>query len=337
MADPNLSLPIVNSLISGGAVFLATFLALLFVWSLIVRALHSVFGKSKLYFIPKTLKELFLSIAFVFLLISIYSSVLFVDSVLLKHEIFKVWQILLVFALINIILRVVLTGLDVQYRKTKDRSGIFRSIGLIRGTIGLVLYFIAILLSVNILSEGLGVLVTALVFFIFLLIFFAAFDPIKSIMAGLQLGDYYVEYGKLIRIGGRTGFIEDIHGRSTIIRTISGERLVVPNYVFFKEMFVLGGIEDTNELSLAVEIVGKKPERIKERLSAISSKVTMALKEIPNEFKPKVFFKSIRNGVNVFSISFRASPESDVRKIIDNFCIEFSSEFGDDLRSLELS
>lgn len=337
MNAASISLPIVNSLISGGVIFLVSFLALLFIWSIIIRALHSVFGKSKLFFIPQSFKELFLSIAFIFLLISLYFSVLFVDSQLLKHELFKVWQILLVFALMNIILRILLTGLDIQYRKTKDRSGIFRSIGLIKGTIGLVLYFIAILLSINILSEGLGVLVTALVFFIFLLVFFAAFDPIKSIVAGLQLGDYYVEYGKLVRIKDKIGFVEGVHGRSTLIRSLSGETLVVPNYLFFKEMFELGWHEDSNELNLLVEVEGKKAEKIKERLSAISSKITMALKEIPNEYKPKVFFSSVSNGANVFTISFRITPESDVRKIIDNFCSEFSQEFGEGLRSVKLA
>ena len=136
-----------GSLIGGGAIFLVSFLALLFTWSLIVRMLHGVFGKTRLYFLPQTLKELFLSIAFVFLLLSIYSSALFMNQGLLKHEVFKVWQILLIFALMNIVLRVILTGLDAQYKKNKDKSGIFRSVGLIKGTIGIVLYFIAILLS----------------------------------------------------------------------------------------------------------------------------------------------------------------------------------------------
>jgi small-conductance mechanosensitive channel len=336
MAASPITLFAVDSLISGGVIFLVSFLAMLFVWSVIVRAMHTLFGNTRFYFFPQTLKELFLSIAFVFLLLSIYSSVLFVDQEILKHEIFKVWQILLVFALINIILRIVLTGLDVQYRKSKDKSGIFRSVGLIKGTIGLVLYFIAILLSINILSEGLGVLVTALVFFIFLLIFFAAFDPIKSIMAGLQLGDYYIEYGKLIKIGDKKGFIENIHGRSTILKTISGETLVVPNYMFFKEMFEIGSHDEFNEINLRVDIEGKKPDKIRERLSAISSKITMELEEIPNEFKPKVFFSSVENGINSFTISFKISLESDVRKIMNSFCTEFSAEFGEHLKTTTL-
>jgi small-conductance mechanosensitive channel len=334
MADPVISTLNLNSLISGGAVFLVVFLALLFAWSIIIRTLHSVFGKSRFFFIPKTLKELFLSIAFVFLLLSVYFSVLFVVEPLLKHDIFKVWQILFIFALINIVLRVVLTGLDVHYRKAKDKSGIFRSIGLVKGTIGLVLYFIAILFSINIISEGLGTLLTALVFFIFILIFFAAFDPIKSIVAGLQLGDYYVEHGKLIRVRGKLGFIDSVHGRSTLVKTIDGETLVIPNYVFFKEIFEIGSYDEMNELSVYVEVVGKKSEKIRERLSAISSKITMSTKEIPHEYKPKIFLRSMNEGAYAFSISMKVLPDSDIRKIMDIFVKEFSEEFGSDLRNV---
>jgi hypothetical protein len=336
MADPVISSLSLNLLISGGAIFLVAFLALLFTWSIIIRTLHSVFGKSRFYFIPKTLKELFLSIAFVFLLLSVYFSVLFTDQSLLKHDVFKVWQILFIFALINIVLRIVLNGLDVHYHRTKDKSGIFRSVGLIKGTIGLVLYFIAILFSINIVSEGLGVLLTALVFFIFILIFFAAFDPIKSIVAGLQLGDYYVEHGKLIRVRGQLGFIDSVHGRSTLVKTIEGETLVIPNYVFFKEMFEIGWHDEMNELSLHVEVLGKKSEKIRERLSAISSKVTMDTDEIPHEYKPKIFLISIKEGAYVFAISLKVIPDSDIRKLMDLFIKEFSDEFGSDLRNVRL-
>jgi len=336
MADPVISSLSLNTLLSGGAVFIVAFLALLFAWSIIIRTLHSVFGKSRFFFIPKTLKELFLSIAFVFLLLSIYFSVLFVDQQLLKNDIFKVWQILFIFSLINIVLRLVLTGLDVHYRKVRDKSGIYRSIGLVKGTIGLILYFIAILFSLNIISEGLGVLLTALVFFIFILIFLAAFDPIKSIVAGLQLGDYYVEHGKMIRIRGRLGFIDSVHGRSTLVKTMDGDTLVIPNYVFFKEIFEIAPYEDLSELSLNVEVMGKKSEKIRERLSAVSSKITMSTKEIPHEYKPKIYLHSIKDGAYIFSLSLKITPDSDIRKILDAFIGEFSEEFGADLKSVRL-
>lgn len=325
---------IANNLLIGGAVFILSFIVLLALWSLFIRTLFSLLGKSKFYFIPRTLKELFLSIAFVFLLLSVYFSVLFTDRTLLSHEFFKVWQILVIFSLANIVVRVLLTGLDAQYRKAKDGSGIFRSIGLLKGTAGLALYFIALILSINVLSTELGMVITAILLFILVLIFFASYEQIKSIMSGLQLGDYYVEYGKFIHIGDYAGFIESIHGRSTVLRTIDGHMAVIPNSLFFKKMFDMVGEE--NEMVLLAVVKGSNTDKIKERISAISTKITMSLDELPSEFKPKIFFSSVNDCSNEFSISLIISPESDVRKIIDRFCLELSSEFKGNLVSIKL-
>ena len=60
----------VDNLVFGAVAFIVTFIALILIWAAFVRTLFSVFGKTKFYFIPKTLKELFLSVAFIFILIS---------------------------------------------------------------------------------------------------------------------------------------------------------------------------------------------------------------------------------------------------------------------------
>lgn len=325
----------INTLLLGGTVLVVSFVILLALWSVLVRALFSVFGKSKFYFVPKTLKELFLSVGFVFLLFSIYFAILFVNRDLLAHEFFKVWQILLIFSLANIALRVVLTGLDTHYRQVRDRSGIFRSVGLLRGTLGLVLYLFAFILSVNVLSAELGIVVTAILLFAIVLVFVSSFDQMKSIMAGLQLGDYYVEYGNLIKIDGQMGFVESIHGRSTVLRTIDGDTAVIPNSAFFSRIFEISQ-DDGNTMILSAVVKGKVADKIKERISGISSKVTMDLKEIPSEFKPKVFFSSVSEGANEFTIVFKVLPDSDIRKIVDSFCVALSGEFKDSLVSVSL-
>ncbi|HID46324.1 MAG TPA: mechanosensitive ion channel [Chromatiaceae bacterium] len=325
----------INTLLLGGTVLVVSFVILLALWSVLVRALFSVFGKSKFYFVPKTLKELFLSVGFVFLLFSIYFAILFVNRDLLAHEFFKVWQILLIFSLANIALRVVLTGLDTHYRQVRDRSGIFRSVGLLRGTLGLVLYLFAFILSVNVLSAELGIVVTAILLFAIVLVFVSSFDQMKSIMAGLQLGDYYVEYGNLIKIDGQMGYVESIHGRSTVLRTIDGDTAVIPNSAFFSRIFEISQ-DDGNTMILSAVVKGKVADKIKERISGISSKVTMDLKEIPSEFKPKVFFSSVSEGANEFTIVFKVLPDSDIRKIVDSFCVALSGEFKDSLVSVSL-
>jgi hypothetical protein len=130
----------VDSLLVGGAVFVFSFVVILILWSLFIRVLFSVFGKSRLYFIPKTLKELFLSIAFIVFLISTALGMYYADPALLSGELLKILEILVIFASVNILVRVMLTGIDVQRKAIKDKSGVYRSIGLLKGTAGLVLY-----------------------------------------------------------------------------------------------------------------------------------------------------------------------------------------------------
>ncbi|MFH1393621.1 MAG: mechanosensitive ion channel domain-containing protein [Candidatus Micrarchaeota archaeon] len=325
----------INSLILGGTVLVVSFVVLLALWSVFIRALFTIFGKSKFFFIPRTLKELILSVSFVFFLLSVYFAVLFVNRDLLANEFFKVWQILLIFSFANIALRVVLTGLDTHYRQIKDRSGIFRSVGLLKGTLGLVLYLFAFILSVNVLSAELGLVVTAILLFIIVLVFVASFDQMKSIVSGLQLGDYYVEYGRLIRIDGKAGFVESIHGRSTVLRTMDGETAVVPNSAFFSQIFEIEQ-EDGNRLTLLATVKGRPAGKIKERISSISSKITMGLKETPNEYLPKVFVSSVSEGASEFMVVFRVMPDSDLRKITDTFCLELADEFKESLVSVRV-
>jgi len=324
-----------NSIAIGAGVFIVSFLLLIILWSAVVRALFSFLGRSKFYFIPRTLKELFLSVAFIFMLLSVYLAVLFTDRTLLTGEIFKIWEVLLIFAAANILVRIVLTGLDAHSRRAKDRSGIYRSVGLLKGTAGLVLYLIALIISINVLSTEVGQVVTILGIFLVVLLFVATFDQVKSIMAGFQLGDYYIDSGNLVAIDGHIGFVESVHGRSTIIRRFDGKKVVVPNYRFFSQTFTLSK-DHFGEITIIVEIKGKNGDKIKEKISGISSKITIDLKEIPDEYKPQVFHYGVNEGRQLYSITFKVVQDSDVRKIMDRFCSGLSAEFKDALNSVKL-
>jgi len=324
-----------DSMVIGAGIFALSFLILIGLWSGVIRMLFSFMGKTKFYFVPQTLKELFLSVAFIFILISVAIAVLFTDRTLLTGEFFKLWEVLIIFASANIVVRIVLTGLDAHSRRIKDRSGIYRSVGLLKGTLGLLLYLIALILSINVLSAEVGQVVTLIGLFVVVLLFVASFDQVKSIMAGLQLGDYYVDQGKMISIDGHTGFVDSVHGRSTIIKRLDGKTVIIPNYHFFRKTFVLD-TDDLSEMTLLAEIDCKNAGRCREKISGISSKVAIGLKDIPEEFKPKVFHDSVREGRHVFSITVRINPESDVRRIMDSFCSDLSSEFKESLISVSL-
>lgn len=327
--------PGAEQILLGAAVFLVSFVVLLLAWTVIVQLLFSVLGRSRLFFIPRTLKELFFTVAFIMALISVEIVSLLVDSSLISGEVSKIWQVLLVFSIANVIVRVVLTGLDFQYRRAKDRSGLYRSISLLKGTIGIVFYLIALLIAIYILSSELGQAFMAIGFFLILLVFAAGFDQVRSIVAGLQLGDYYVDVGNLVTIDGNTGFVEAIHGRSTIIRTLDKRIIIVPNHQFFNSRFRV----DTDELSdiyVHVKVATKDPLKSKQRISAIASKISIAQEDIPNEYKPKVFQDKIERGEHVFTITMKVTNASAVWKMMDSLSAELAKEFKGALSELRL-
>jgi len=324
-----------EQILLGAAVFLVSFVALLTAWTAVVQVLFSVMGRSRLFFIPKTLKELFFTMAFIMALISIEIVSLLVDRTLISGEVFKIWQVLLVFAIVNVVVRVVLTGLDFQYRRAKDRSGLYRSIGLLKGTVGIVFYLIALLIAIYILSSELGLAVMAIGFFMIILLFAAGYDQVRSIVAGLQLGDYYVDVGNLVTIDGNTGFVEAIHGRSTIIRTLDKRIIIVPNHEFFNSEFRVD-TDDISDIYVHVKLAAKDPVKAKSRISAIASKVSISQEDIPKEFKPKVFQDKIEGGQHVFTITMKVTSASAVWKMMDTLCGELSSEFKGNLSELRL-
>ncbi len=326
----------IDPLFAAALVFLVSFAALLILWSAFVRALFSVFGRSWLFFIPKTLKELFLSVAFIMMLASAGIAAMLAGGSLLSGEMVKIWEVLLLFSVANVFTRVLLTGLDVQHRKAKDRTGLYRSIGLLKSTAGIILYLIALMAAIYILSAELGLAIMLMGFFIIVLLFAAGFGQAKSIVAGLQLGDYYVDEGSLVRIDGETGFVDAVHGRSTVIKTLDGRTVVVPNFHFFEQRFGIDPSE-ISEIGFRLEVEGKEPAKIRERISAIASKVAMGAAEVPKEFKPKAHYSGIDEGRHVFSLALKVTPAADIRALTDSLCGALHGEFGERLRSLRPS
>lgn len=326
---------ILNTFITGSAVFIITIIVQMLAWSIIHRMLSSSLGKSRLFFVPETLRSMSFSITFVFFLISFYLAVMTADKTMLDNVLFRVWAVLLLFTLVNIALKVILTAVDVHYKKKKDKAGLYRSISLIKSSIGIALYFIAFLMAINILSVEVGSIITLIGVLMVLLVFIAAYDQIKSIIAGFQLGEHYVGEDKIIKINGKYGAIEGIHSRSTHLKTVDGGTVVIPNKLFFSDTFELGP-DDGQSMTFRVSVKGKNAEKTKERISSLSSKVSMSLNSIPKEYKPKVFFRGVDQGNLRFLISTRLRPGADLAAIIDKFCSEFAKEFADNLIELKL-
>jgi len=321
--------PLLNMLVIGIGAFLASFIILEILWRTLVRIIETVLSKTRFYFLPRIMVSLSFPVTMVFIIVSFYFGILFADEALLDNVIFKVWSVLLIFAILNVILKLIFSSMDIYYekkKKSKDRWGFYRRIPLIKSAIGFLLYGLIIILSVAILSYEVGMIILVVAIALMVLSFIALFDQIKDIVAGFQLSS--IEEGDLIKVKDKIGFVERVGGRSTTLRTLRGNLIKIPNHIFFKEGMERVGVEN-NILSSYVTVKGKDAPKIKEKISSLTGKVALSMDDIPEGFKPKVFMAGVEEGNYIFLLNFKVATEADVRKIMDGFCSELTGYFKD--------
>lgn len=329
---------LINNLIVGSIVIFAGFLVFMIAWSLLVRLANNTLTRSRLYFIPEILRGLTPSFATLSFLVSLYFAVLFTDKGLFEHPLFKIWGILVIFVIVNILAKILLTSIDLYYKKVKTReiAPLYRSLPIVKSAVGIILYTLALLLSIQVLSVEAGSVVSALAVLAVLFFFVIFYDQIRSVAAGFQLTGYYMEEGDLIELGAQKGFVEGIYGRSTLLRTLDGEKIAIPNYLFFKKPLRIHKT-DANEIGLWVQMKTRNTEKTKDRISSLATKTALSIKEIPSEYKPKVFLISVQDGCHTFLINVKLSAGSDTRKIVDALGRELAKEFKDRLVGLRMA
>ncbi len=320
-----------NSLIIGAGVFAASFVILYIVWSVFLRIMESFFSKSKLYFIPRLMKEISRSVLFLILLLSVYFGIYFYDAALLDGTILKVWGILIILVITETIASILLSTMDVYRAKLKGApTFISNRIPLLKTIVALFIYGIAILLVINYLSYEIGSVVTLIgvVFLIFLFVLY--FEPVKNIVAGLQLPDRMQE-GYFVEIEGKKGFVEKVMDQYTIIRDMDGKSITIPNARFTSTVMKNHFFSDGNLISLKVKLKVNGNTKTKETLAGVCGKVGLKLEEVYNDYNPKVFLSEIEDGAHVFSVKFIVLPNADLRKIMDSFSTAIKAEFKSNL------
>jgi|GEM_PF-919632 len=319
--------PLLNMVAVGIGAFLASFIILEILWRTLVKIVETVLSKTRFYFLPRILNKLSFSATVVFILVALYFGVLFADRTLLDHTIFKVWNVLLIFAIINVILKLIFSALDIYYEKRKrsrDIWGFYRRIPVIKSAIGFLLYGLVIILAVAVLSYEVGMIILVVAIALIVLSFIAFFDQIKDIVSGFQLSN--IEEGDLIKVKDRIGFVERVGGRSTTLRTLRGNMIKIPNHVFFREGMERVGVEN-NLLSFYITVNEKNATKTKDKISSITGKVALSTDDIPEGFKPKTFMAGVEEGKYIYLVNFRVSSRADVRKIMDSFCSELTGHF----------
>lgn len=326
-----------NDILFGSAALVFAFFVGILFWTVILRIVDKAFRKSRLYFIPEIFRGITSSIAFVVFLVSIYISIFFIDPTILALPLFKIWGIVLIFVLANIFAKTILGLIDINYRKSKVKEVVplYRSLPMLKSAISIVLYTMAFVLSVQVLNTELGFVIALLSLLIGLFFFTVYHSQIKSIAAGFQLTNYYIEEGDLIEIDNKKGFVERIYARSTLLRTIDGKKLAIPNYLFFKKPMLLHK-KDGNELTIYIGLKSRDLEKTRLRLSVISSKLAINIKDIPSESKPRIILNGVKDGVYKFAIYIRLATGADAEKVIDLLNGSLIKEFKEDVRSIRI-
>ncbi len=322
----------INSLILGGAAFVVSFLILYILWSIFLRITESFFSRSKLYFIPKLLKEIGRSVLFVILLVSIYFGINFYDPALLDGTVLKVWGILLILVIAEIVASILLSTMDIYRAKLKGApTFISNRIPLLKTIVGIFIYGIAILVVVNYLSSEIGSVVTIIGVLFLVFIFVISYEPVKNIVAGFQLPDRMQE-GDYVEIAGKNGFVEKVLDQYTIIRDMDGKSITVPNSQFVKSVLKNSYFSEGNLICLRVKVKGDG----KEKLNGVCGKVALKLDEVFNDYNPKVNLSGVDEGTSVYNVKFIVLPNADLRKIINEFTDAIKKEFKNNLVEIRM-
>jgi len=316
-----------NSILLGGGAFVVSFIILYIIWGILLRIMDSVFSKSKFYFIPRLMKEISRPVLFLIFLVSIYFGIYFFNAALLDETVLKVWGILVILVITEMVARLLLSALDVY--KTKLRTAptfISNRIPLFKTIVALFIYGIALLIVISYLSYEVGSVVTVIGVVFLIFVFIVYFDPVRNIAAGLQLAERMQE-GDYVEMEGQSGFVEKIVDQYTIIRDMDGRSITIPNSRFTTGVMKNNFFSDGNLVSLRVKIKANGNTKTKENLAGICGKVALKLDEVFNDYNPKVALSGVEDGANVYSVKFIILPNADLRKILDTFNTSIKSEF----------
>jgi len=322
-----------NSILYGFGAFVVSFIVLAILWSMFVKFAESFFSKSKLHFIPHVLGEVNTSILFTFFMISIYFGVMFYDALLLQSALMKIWGVVLIIVITEIIVKMLLNILDYYYVKSKRKpTFLSNAIPLMKRVAGVLLYVIAIILIINYLSSEVGTIVAAICLILIILLFVLYYEQLRNIMAGLHMINSYIEEGDYIEMAGHKGFVEKILEQHVVVRDLDGMTITIPNNYFVKEILKNNFFSEGNLVSINVRLSTKNPERALKRLSVVCSSSMLDSIETTKDYKPKVSVSGIEEGLLIFNVKFMVKPNSDLRNVIDLLVVNIKKEFKDEVK-----
>ncbi len=312
--------------IGGGTILLSYVVAYLII-TYGSKKLQKKYGKSFKKIVSKRIRNLVLLILF-FLLIKIIITTYF-------HKLPSIITTIINFliVLIGVYLTVSLIEIFIMHlirTKTKKDSLLYNSAGIIKVILRVVLYAIGILILLDtagisitplLTSLGIGSLAVAL----------ALQDTLANFFAGIHLIiDRPIRVGDYIRLeSGEEGIVEKIGWRSTAIRTLPNNQIVIPNSKLASSIIMNYSLPE--EVLKVVVPIGVSYSSNLEKVEKVALKVAKKLmkevmgKDVPGE--PVVRFKEFGDSSINFIVIFPVKDFVTGRFITHEYIKRIHKEF----------
>lgn len=209
---------------------------------------------------------------------------------------------------------------------------------LIKKVVTLFIYLIAILVILDwfevkitplVASLGIGGMAIAL----------ALQSTLSNVFAGLHIiSDKPIEVGDFIELEKDiSGFVEDISWRSTRIRTLTNNFLIIPNSKL-AESIILNQSKPAEEMSVKIECgvsYESDLEKVEEVVLELAKEIQKNYKGAVKEFEPKMRYHTFGDSNINFSVILRVKRPIFKYEIVHHFIKELKKRF--DKENIEIA
>ncbi len=188
------------------------------------------------------------------------------------------------------------------------------STSIISNLTALVIYLIGAL----IILQDLGISITPILTALGvggLAVALALQPTLGNLFSGLQLiASRQINNGDYVKLqSGEEGYVVDISWRNTVLRSLGGNVIVVPNSSLAAAILTNFHLP-SKQMSLGVDlsvVLGADLEHVEKLASETSVNVMRSLQPSITDFRPAVRYKSVENGNITFSVGLRVAEFTD--------------------------
>ena len=140
----------------------------------------------------------------------------------------------------------------------------------------------------------------------------AAKDALSNLFGSIAIfSDRPFHIGDRIKMGGHDGMVEEVGFRSTRIRTLEGNQVVIPNALVSNEAIENVGRRPSIRRILNVTITyDTPPEKVQQAVDITKELLAARMEAFPEDFPPRVYFSDFNDAsLNIFVIYWFAPPD----------------------------